>query len=101
MFLFYFLFLNSIAGGMIFEPKAYLSNISKSGIDEFKTIDQLFYLLLKKKKKKNQPFQSRNSIYQDTYSLLWVSKNLGPCVGLKSHILSTIRPRRINHGGTS
>ena len=37
---------------MIFEPKAYLSNISKSGIDEFKTIDQLFYLLLKKKKKK-------------------------------------------------
>ena len=56
MFLFYFLFLNSIAGGMIFEPKAYLSNISKSGIDEFKTIDQLFYLLLKKKKKKTNLF---------------------------------------------
>ena len=37
---------------MIFEPKTYLSNIPKSGIVEFKTIDQLFYLLLKKKKKK-------------------------------------------------
>ena len=33
--------------------------------------------------------------------LLWGSKNLGPCIGLKSHILSTIRPRRRNHGGIS
>ena len=33
--------------------------------------------------------------------LLWGSKNLGPCIGLKSHILSTIRPMRRNHGGTS
>ena len=58
---------------MIFEPKTYLSNIPKSGIVEFKTIDQLFYLLLKKKEK-NQPFQSRNSIYQDTYSLFYMEK---------------------------
>ena len=55
---------------MIFEPKTYLSNIPKSGIVEFKTIDQLFYLLLKK----NKNHQSRNSIYQDTYSLFYMEK---------------------------
>ena len=35
------------------------------------------------------------------YALLWESKNLGPCSGLKYHILSTMRPRRGNHRETS
>ena len=33
--------------------------------------------------------------------ILWESKNLGPCSGLKYYILSTMRPRRGNHGETS
>ena len=33
------------------------------------------------------------------YIYMWGSKNLDLCIGLKSHILLTIRPRRRNHGG--
>ena len=33
--------------------------------------------------------------------LLWGSKNLGPCGGLKYHLLSIMRPRRGNHRETS
>ena len=32
---------------------------------------------------------------------LWGSKNLGPCGGLKYHILSIMHPRRGNHRETS
>ena len=32
--------------------------------------------------------------------LLWGSKNLGPCSGLKYHILSTMRPRKGNYRET-
>jgi len=71
---------------MIFEPKTYLSNIPKSGIVEFKTIDQLFYLLLKKNK--NQPCQSRNSIYQDTYSL-FIWKNI-PSKSINTNFITAI-----------
>ena len=37
----------------------------------------------------------------DDHWKLWGSKNLGPCSGLKYHILSTMRPRRGNHRETS
>ena len=33
-------------------------------------------------------------VTNNTKLSLWGSKNLGPCIGLKSHILSMIRPDR-------
>ena len=36
-----------------------------------------------------------------TKYLMWGEQNLGPCSGLKYHILPTIRPRRGNYKGTS
>ena len=44
-------------------------------------------------------FKKINIVINYWEYLAWGSKNLGLCIGLKSHILLTICPRRRNHGG--
>ena len=43
--------------------------------------------------------QTLTFVYIYIYIYMWGSKNLDLCIGLKSHILLTIRPRKRNHGG--